>query len=327
MNGMILGLLAETFLHPGSGQNEGAIDLPVAREKPTDYPFVPGSGVKGAMRDRAFLLAKAEAAKNTSTLEVAVEAACAALDVRSFERAAVRWARERIDKLAEAERSKPGEIAKAAAEGAVEVVYGRPDGAGNLILSDAKLLLLPVRSLTSAYVWLTSPHLLERYVRDCERITRSRPNLDPKRLAADDTKVIVGAGGGQLLLEERSFAIEAKPAEIQQLCDAVSGLVPDADAKARLMGQLAVVSDRSFAWFARHGLPVAARNVLDENKVSKNLWYEESLPPDTVLFAMAFERRAGLLDHLKNGVFKSGTYLQLGGNETIGQGWFKVALG
>lgn len=39
-------------LHAGTGQSVGAIDLPIAREKPTGIPIVPGSSVKGALRAR-----------------------------------------------------------------------------------------------------------------------------------------------------------------------------------------------------------------------------------------------------------------------------------
>src|SRR5208282_3302509 len=49
MNTQIVGLVAETSIHPGAGQSSGIIDLPVAREAATDYPFVPGSSVKGAL--------------------------------------------------------------------------------------------------------------------------------------------------------------------------------------------------------------------------------------------------------------------------------------
>ena len=49
MSDVMFGLLAETFLHPGSGQSDGAIDLKVAREAVTGYPYIPGSAVKGAL--------------------------------------------------------------------------------------------------------------------------------------------------------------------------------------------------------------------------------------------------------------------------------------
>lgn len=41
-----------TPLHVGCGQDVGVVDLPVIRERTTGYPIVPGSGIRGSMRDR-----------------------------------------------------------------------------------------------------------------------------------------------------------------------------------------------------------------------------------------------------------------------------------
>lgn len=43
---------AITPIHVGSGQDVGLVDLPVIRERSTDHPFLPGSGIRGALRDR-----------------------------------------------------------------------------------------------------------------------------------------------------------------------------------------------------------------------------------------------------------------------------------
>ena len=40
-------------LHAGTGQSVGAIDLPVARERPTGIPLIPASSIKGALRARS----------------------------------------------------------------------------------------------------------------------------------------------------------------------------------------------------------------------------------------------------------------------------------
>ncbi len=39
-------------LHAGTGQGVGVIDLPIAREKATGIPYLPGSSLKGTLRDR-----------------------------------------------------------------------------------------------------------------------------------------------------------------------------------------------------------------------------------------------------------------------------------
>ncbi len=41
-------------LHMGTGQGTGVIDLPLAREKSTGLPIVPGSGMKGVLRDQCY---------------------------------------------------------------------------------------------------------------------------------------------------------------------------------------------------------------------------------------------------------------------------------
>ena len=41
-----------TPLHVGCGQDVGVVDLPVIRERTTGYPYIPGSGIRGSLRDR-----------------------------------------------------------------------------------------------------------------------------------------------------------------------------------------------------------------------------------------------------------------------------------
>ena len=44
-------LIVETPLHAGSGSDLGIIDLPIQREKHTDYPKIEASGLKGSIRE------------------------------------------------------------------------------------------------------------------------------------------------------------------------------------------------------------------------------------------------------------------------------------
>jgi CRISPR-associated protein Cmr4 len=50
MKAKLLFLQALSPLHAGTGQGVGAIDLPIAREKATGIPIVPGSTLKGVLR-------------------------------------------------------------------------------------------------------------------------------------------------------------------------------------------------------------------------------------------------------------------------------------
>ena len=51
MNTQLLFVHALSPLHPGTGQGVGVVDLPVAREQATGLPYLPGSSLKGVLRD------------------------------------------------------------------------------------------------------------------------------------------------------------------------------------------------------------------------------------------------------------------------------------
>ncbi len=54
MNAQLTFVHALSSLHAGVGQGSGIIDLPIARERATGLPFLPGSSLKGALGTRAF---------------------------------------------------------------------------------------------------------------------------------------------------------------------------------------------------------------------------------------------------------------------------------
>lgn len=51
--GKVLYIQALTSLHPGSGTALGSVDLPIQRERHTRWPLIPGSTIKGVLRDAA----------------------------------------------------------------------------------------------------------------------------------------------------------------------------------------------------------------------------------------------------------------------------------
>ena len=63
-------------------------------------------------------------------------------------------------------------------------------------------------------------------------------------------------------------------------------------------------------------LPIIARNIL-ENGISKNLWYEQVVPAETVFYAIIQEEG----DTLYNAI--NGKIIQIGANATIGYGYCK----
>lgn len=66
-------------------------------------------------------------------------------------------------------------------------------------------------------------------------------------------------------------------------------------------------------------LPIIARNVL-ENGESKNLWYEQVLPAETVLYTIVDNKED---DALPKELTKENTIVQIGAGATIGYGYCK----
>ncbi len=210
------------------------------------------------------------------------------------------------------------------------------DFAGALTVGDARLLLLPVRSLTGHFKWVTCPALLRRFRGDLERlgihataftIPDPRSNVVLLPTAAQNSTT--------LFLEEFRLSVDDEP--MTDLLDALAPLIPDTKARDLLKRQLAIVDDDLFSYLARYALPVAAHVSID-NKTKTvapgALWYEESLPADTLLYVgltawasrnvKAPQASTDLLDSLKTGLFDKAPYLQVGGNETVGMGWCRV---
>lgn len=268
MNATLLGMLAETSIHPGSGQDAGFVDLPVAREAATDYPVIVGSSLKGALLDRA--------------------------------------------------REKQADGSPAIPD--YKTVFGEQNNAGQLLVGDARLLLLPVRSLQGSYKWVTCPHLLERFHRDRARAFGIQSSIASVQVGKGE---YFGQGEALLFLEERQFTFsgELPTPIIEQLSLLMASM------GNHLKQRLVILNDDDFAWFARYGLAVNARNRLaPETKTTSGggLWYEETIPPDSLFYCLLAERERGRALQQVVSMLKSRPYLQVGGNETVGQGWFAI---
>lgn len=290
----MVGLVALTFVHPGVGQVLGAIDLPVSREGHTDYPYFAGTSFKGALRDVARR----------------------------------HWRADPPDPDGE----KPSKEERG--------VFGSTDeSAGSLIVSDIRLLLLPVRSLEGAFRYLTCPHLIARFATDLKRARQQHTFTgsefdDGKSTKLEDNQAGVKEGDGNLFLEEFVFTRDSRFASaVEAIADAVALLLPqDRAGTLDVARRLTVVTDTAFAWYARSALPVRMRNALDpETKTVKPgaLWSEEYIAPDMVMYALLARRDATAdpepLDAMQKLLEADGNFVQVGGNETVGHGWFQIA--
>lgn len=260
--GSILFVYAETSLHAGSGTAVGAVDLPIQRERMSDLPLVQGSGIKGALREQL---------KDTlSTLE---------------------------------HESDPKDHLWLTLFGNEPPKAGAADPdpfAGAVSLTDARLLLFPVRTVVGGWAWATCPMILERLLRDLDTVGVPPPVWTVPVLEGEAARVgqrCTVLAKGALLIEDLEYAAEREPQ-----VDALAAWLKDnalpsgAAAKSysafgdRLSGQLVVLPDTELKFLAQHATEVVTRIRIDPETgtVAKGaLWSEESLPAETVLYSLA----------------------------------------
>lgn len=207
------------------------------------------------------------------------------------------------------------------------------DHAGALTVGDARLLLLPIRSLTTHFKWVTCPALINRAASDARRLGVTGAVDSPAM--PTETTVFTPDYAGSLFLEEFHFTAEKQ--DLSKLIEWLAKFV-DPDFATRLKKQLVIVSNDIFSHLAQYTTAVTPHIAIEkEHKtVTKGaLWYEETLSPETVLYvalAASASRRQGanlssqqVLDAVLGLFPAERPYLQLGGNETVGMGWCRVA--
>ncbi|MCX8167344.1 MAG: type III-B CRISPR module RAMP protein Cmr4, partial [Candidatus Micrarchaeota archaeon] len=132
----IMFLIAETPVHAGSGSGIGVIDLPIQRERHTDFPKIESSGLKGCLRD---VMMSSNKPSDTGVKP---------LDVTSSENET-------------GDQSKKVTYLSLLFGSEVEEAFS-----GAVSVTDAKILLFPVKSLKGIFCWITCPMVLERFRRD-----------------------------------------------------------------------------------------------------------------------------------------------------------------
>lgn len=230
----------------------------------------------------------------------------------------------------------------------IEEVFGPPssggaanpsDHGGALSVADARLLLLPVRSLTTHFKWVACPALLERFQNDCNRLGITCNMIMPTQAPSDIVVFTSDADANNqpLFLEDFRFTQEYRT-DLSSVITELAKLMDRNDADNLLSKQLVIVSNDIFSHLSMYATPVSPHIAIDnktKTTISGALWYEETLPPETLLYLPLVAQRSrkdgsekeanDILNHLLNDIFPdTSPYLQIGGNETIGMGWCKV---
>lgn len=292
MKPLLFHVHALSALHAGTGQAVGAIDLPIAREKASNLPYLPGSSLKGVLRDRF------------STSQVL---GCL-------------FGPERIEKNEDA--------------------Y-----AGALAVNDARLLLLPVRSMAGVMAWATCPFVLRHYLQAIEiadiRAPMNVPVVTSGQGAVVEEGCVLTLRNNALLLDD--LDLEAVPdieatAWAGHLRNVLFGV--DEQAKLHFDPRFVILSDDDFSFLADTSTEVRARIRINDKTGTVDdgaLWYEENLPAESVLWGMigigedrssARTSSKDLSESFSNALNgHAGCTLQIGGKASVGRGLVRFMLG
>jgi CRISPR-associated protein Cmr4 len=274
-------------LHAGTGQAADVIDLPIARMKATGIPIVPGSSIKGVLRD---------------------------------------WfdQDDRLDR--ETHRAVFGPATNESSS----------EYAGALMVLDARLLALPVRSFRGTFAWVSSPLLLELARRDLKAAAPGHIKAMDKHQAvvADVTSSInvqVTGGKNKVFLEDLDLDVQTSGprAEVGQWAKWIGKLVAPSN-PTMFENRFLVVDDETMTFLWETGTQVDTRVRIDSNTrtvANGALWSEESLPPETLLIGLTSadkSRNQKIAQKSPNDildvVFKEEHTLQFGGKATVGRG-------
>lgn len=279
-------------LHAGTGQGIGVIDLPIAREKATGIPFLPGSSVKGSLRDLC-----TDEKQQKSIFGTGNE-----------------------------EKSQTMEHA------------------GSVQFSDQRLLLLPIRSLVGTFAWVTSPYILQRFVRDAKVAGINKLPETPKTLQETSCLVITTSclkhgvnNNSKVFLEDLDLTPSNNNTEVVKASNWADWLAPRIFADSpewqdMLKKRFCIVSDDLLSFLLETATEVSARIVInDESKTAENLWYEETLPTETILSGLVMANPTKKAEITTNKVFEAITTItnktvQFGGKATVGHGLCSVKL-
>jgi len=315
-------LQAATSLHPGSGSDVGVVDLPVQRERHTQFPKIEASSLKGAIRSAAqWRPLSQDEAEDLHRCRMTL-----------------------LFGTDPEEARKPGATTQASA----------------IALSDARLLFFPVRSLKGVFAWVTAPMVVRRFKREMilyrpegwEELANHLPipasgTTASRFLWLNEKPETEDRESGTVVLEEYTFSVKVDESArtLARMFDrflfgADSGSAVDSGSAERLESRLVVLDDDAFRDFVLLSTEVQPRIAIDPNTgtvAGKALWYEEHLPPETIFygFLLVGNAREGasacreqtdiqtaddVLRWMTNERYFPSVF-QLGGDATVGKGF------
>jgi CRISPR-associated protein Cmr4 len=344
-------IIAETPLHPGSGgEATGLVDLPIQRERHTNFPKIEASGLKGCIREAFSSLIEL----NTSQKQYSL-----------IETEKTKKLLEKFPSLKDILQDEKGKEIKdkkgntlIVYNQAIDLIFGPEDTeeahAGAIAFTDARILLFPVKSLKGVFAWVTCPMVLERFREDLElaKIIDHPLNVDFSTLIntlPEQTNISIES---KVVLEEFTFELKENK-ETSKIAKYLADKIFPNDNyrfwREKLARDLVILSNDDFEQFVTSSTEVITRTRIDDvtgtvDTKRGGLWTEEYLPQDTILYSIAMASPVRVEKDKAKGVFNVGNLdkeaekvlqffelgipevIQIGGNQTIGKGIVRIQI-
>jgi len=293
----ILFLHALTPLHPGSGSALGAVDLPVQRERHTQWPVITGSSLKGVIRDEC----RPEDKKDEAYQEWLAVFGPESGEESGAHAGAVNFTDARI--LAFPVRSLKGVFAW---------------------ITCPAVLRRFKRDLQIAGI------STEWAIPEFSKVTNTASEQKSWAFFTQDSSLKID-GNDQIVLEEFDFTRSDKTTHenLTKITSYLSHAILDEETNNIFSGHFVILSDDDFTYFVRQATEVATRIKLDyktKTVAGKALFSEEFIPPETIFYSLTIAEKSrrpnvsltaeDVMEYIK----KVPQYIQLGGDATIGKG-------
>jgi len=209
------------------------------------------------------------------------------------------------------------------------------DISSKISFTDARILLYPVRSVRGIFAYVTCPYVLKRFFNDIEVLTNVSDKVKNiiSLLNISDDKVIIDKELSELKIdntlvgiEEFLFSIDTEY-EIRIIIDELQNCL-NIDKKS-LSNRLLIVSDSVFTDLVNYAIEVRTRNKIDQvtgTAEDKALFVVELIPSEAVFYSLILlkKEKESLLEDIRN--LLDSQVIQVGGNETIGNGLVRVKI-
>ena len=321
-------IIAETPLHPGSGgEITGLVDLPIQRERHTNFPKIEASGLKGCIRE----------AFSDLNPQITIDGH----KIRPKDK--IKYKKNNAEKETDY----------------LSLVFGPEDTpeahAGALSFTDARILLFPVKSLKGVFSWISCPMVFERFKEDLKLINQTIEdpfNIDFSILVntlPQQTNICIES---KVVLEEYTFEVREHELTSKIAKYFAQKIFPQQQNdiykfwREKLEKDLVILSDNDFEQFVTSSTEVITRTKINDKTgtvESGALWTEEYLPQDTILYSIAMASPVRVEEDDEKGIFRdtpdkeaekvikffeSGIpeIIQIGGNQTIGKGIVRIQI-